>query len=278
MTSNSPVPWSSYVAIGDSLSEGLWDVPPGTEPNEDPPVRGWADRLAEHLSARRIAAGQSPLLYANLAIRGKLLEPILAEQLPRALAMKPDLVSIIGGGNDALRPSMNPDRLAQLLEGAVSQLREAGIDVLIGTSSDVRGSPVMSAIRPRVGIYTAHIHSLARHVGAYVLDVWGHRGLYDWRLWTEDRIHLSPEGHRRLAEAALVALGLPPSDPEWETPLPAPKTMTRREQFAWNRQWVHDWAGPWLVRRLRGESSGTGRSAKVPDWIEVVPGPDIVLP
>jgi len=133
MTSNSPVPWSSYVAIGDSLSEGLWDVPPGTEPNEDPPVRGWADRLAEHLSARRIAAGQSPLRYANLAIRGKLLEPILAEQLPRALAMKPDLVSIIGGGNDALRPSMNPDRLAQLLEGAVRQLREAGIDVLIGT-------------------------------------------------------------------------------------------------------------------------------------------------
>lgn len=278
MTSNVPVPWSSYLAIGDSLSEGLWDVPPGTDIADDPPVRGWTDRLAEHLSARRIAAGQPPLRYANLAVRGKLLEPILVEQLPQALEMKPDLVSIIGGGNDALRPSMNPDRLAQMLRGGVRQLREAGIDVLIGTSTDPRGSQFMAAVRPRVGVYTAHIHSMARWYGAYVMDVWGHRGIYDWRMWTEDRIHLTPEGHRRVAEAALVALGLPPSDPEWETPLPAQEAMTRREKLDWNRRWVHDWAVPWVGRRIRGESSGTGRIGKVPDWIEVAPGPDIVLP
>src|SRR3954452_2850975 len=98
--------WSRYVAIGDSFSEGLWDDPDGREA----PQRGWADLLASHLSQRRTAAGESPLLYANLAIRGRLLKSILVEQVPAALSLKPDLVSLVGGGNDILRPTADVDR------------------------------------------------------------------------------------------------------------------------------------------------------------------------
>ncbi len=272
------VPWSSYVAIGDSLTEGLWDIPAGTSANDDPPVRGWADRLAEHLSARRIAAGQEPLRYANLAVRGRLLAPILTEQLPAVLTLKPDLVSIIGGGNDALRPVGDADQLLERLEAAVAQFRAAGIDVLIGTSTDVRGSPVLAAIRPRVAVFAAGIHALARRHGAHVLDLWGHGALYDWRMWSDDRIHLTPEGHRRVAEAALVSLGLPPSDPDWERPLPKAAPVSRRDQIKWNGRWVRQWAAPWLVRRLKGTSSGYGRTARLPDLTPVVPNESVVVP
>ena len=104
--------WSRYVAIGDSFTEGLWDDPDGREA----PQRGWADLLASHLSARRTAAGAEPLQYANLAIRGKLLRSILVDQVPVGLSMQPDLVSLIGGGNDILRPASDIDRMARNLE------------------------------------------------------------------------------------------------------------------------------------------------------------------
>ena len=83
--------WLRYVAIGDSFTEGLED------PGPDGRHRGWADRVAEGLNGPGFE-------YANLAIRGRLLDPILTEQLPVALALEPDLITIAGGVNDALRP------------------------------------------------------------------------------------------------------------------------------------------------------------------------------
>src|SRR5487761_1020357 len=96
---------ASFVAIGDSFTEGLNDAAPGGG------FRGWADRLAGLL-----AADYSGLRYANLAIRGKLLRQIVAEQVPAAAAMSPDLISIAGGGNDILRPGADPDVLAELFD------------------------------------------------------------------------------------------------------------------------------------------------------------------
>ena len=45
-----------------------------------------------------------PIEYANLAIRGRLVWPIVEEQLEPALALKPTHLSFNGGGNDMLRP------------------------------------------------------------------------------------------------------------------------------------------------------------------------------
>ena len=83
----------SFVAVGDSFTEGLDD------PRADQAgYLGWADRFAQTL-----AAEQPGLRYANLAVRGKLLGQVAAEQVPRAIAMAPDLVSLAAGGNDMLR-------------------------------------------------------------------------------------------------------------------------------------------------------------------------------
>ena len=261
MTEPIPAPrWSRYVAVGDSFTEGLWDDPDG----RDAPQRGWADLLASHLSERRKAAGESALEYANLAIRGKVLRAILVEQVPVAMAMAPDLVSLVGGGNDILRPTSDIDRMARNLEARVVRLRAAGIDVLLGTGYDAYGSPLVSATRSRVGIYNSLIWSMARRHGAYVLDAWGMRSLRDWRMWSEDRIHLTSEGHARVAQAALVGLGLAPDDDAWDdplTPLPPTPRLARARQDA---EWVRVHVYPWATRRLRGRSSGDLRVPKRP--------------
>ncbi|MDR2566600.1 MAG: SGNH/GDSL hydrolase family protein, partial [Bifidobacteriaceae bacterium] len=114
------VPWKRYVAIGDSFSEGLWDG------DDAVGLRGWADRLAGALSAPRVAAGADPLEYANLAIRGRLAGPVVREQLRPALALKPDLVSIVAGGNDALRLTTDVDGIVALLDRAVAAIRRTG--------------------------------------------------------------------------------------------------------------------------------------------------------
>ncbi len=146
--------------------------------------------------------------------------PIVRDQLPAALAMKPDLVSI---DRRRQRPAAarrgDPDALAALLEEAVVRVRATGADVLLATGMDTRDSPLVRRTRGRTGVLNSHVWTIARRHGAYVLDVWGMRSLRDWRMWAPDRIHLTTEGHRRVAQAALVALGLEPDDAAWDDPL-----------------------------------------------------------
>lgn len=255
------IPWRSYVALGDSLTEGLEDRDASGVPV------GWADRLAQHLADR---AGE-PVRYANLAIRGRLLRPILAEQVEPALGLGPDLVSLWGGGNDMLRPDSDPDAMAAAVEDAVARFRAAGADVLIGLGVDAKDSPVIRLTRSRTAIYNINLVGVARRHGAHVLDAWNLRALRDWRMWHEDRLHLNSLGHARVAQAALVALGLEPDQPDWAEPLPARPPMSRREALDWNAVWARDHLAPWLGRRIRRTSSGAGRGAKLPDWVEVPP-------
>lgn len=262
--------WRRFVALGDSFTEGLWDVPDGEPPLRtglsDPALacRGWADVLAARL-AERAGPDGPPVQYANLAVRGRLLEPILREQVPAALRLGPDLVSLIGGGNDVLRATADPDRLAAALDRAVGAICATGAHVLLGTGMDAKDSPVVRRTRGRVAVLNSHIWSIARRHDASVLDLWGMRSLRDWRMWAPDRIHLTTEGHRRVAQGALVALGLEPDDRSWDEPLaplpPVPRTAQVRDDV----EWVRDHAYPWATRRLHGRSSGDERRPKRPD-------------
>src|SRR5688500_16257756 len=95
--------WQSFVAMGDSFTEGMGDAYP------DGTYRGWADLVAARLA---IEAGPD-FGYANLAIRGRLLNAVITEQLEPTLAMKPDLVSFAAGGNDVLRRRADPEALVE---------------------------------------------------------------------------------------------------------------------------------------------------------------------
>ena len=254
-----PRAFTRYVAIGDSFTEGLSD----TDPELTNAYVGWADRLAAHL-ARTASEDNRNFGYANLAVRGRLLEQIAGPQVDDALALEPDLVSMVGGGNDILRPKADIDALAARLEDAVARLRAGGADVLLATPVDPRDAPLVKATRGRAATYAAHIWSIAQRHDAYVIDLWGMAALRDWRLWAPDRIHLNPEGHRRVALNAFSTLGFTAPDAGWADPLPAAAPISRADAARANAQWAREYVGPWVQRRLRGQSSGDTISAKRP--------------
>ena len=254
-----PTAFTRYVAVGDSFTEGMADADPGRANA----FVGWADRLAAHLA--RMAGDERPIFgYANLAVRGRLLADIAGPQVDNALALAPDLVSIVGGGNDILRPKADIDALAARLEDSVARLRASGADVLLATPTDPREAPLLRASRGRAATYTAHIWSIARRHEAYVIDLWGMAALRDWRMWAPDRIHLTSEGHRRVALNAFTALGFTAPDAGWEIPLPAAAPISRADWARANAQWAREYVAPWVQRRLRGRSSGDTISAKRP--------------
>ncbi|HEX7535910.1 MAG TPA: SGNH/GDSL hydrolase family protein [Dermatophilaceae bacterium] len=266
--------FSRYVAVGDSFTEGMADA----DPARANAYVGWADRLAAHLACLPLLGGTDQpdrdnqpdrddtgtFGYANLAVRGRLLADIAGPQVENALALAPDLVSIVGGGNDILRPRADIDALAARLEDAVARLRATGADVLLATPSDPRDAPLIKASRGRAATYTAHIWSIARRHDAHVIDLWGMAALRDWRLWAPDRIHLTSEGHRRVALNAFTALGFTAPDADWSIPLPPAPPISRSDWARANAQWAREYVGPWVQRRLRGQSSGDTVSAKRP--------------
>ena len=258
--------WTRYVAIGDSFTEGMSDPDPVLENS----YVGWADRLAGHLAAIAHSAG-GDFAYANLAVRGRLMADVIGPQLDAAIALGPDLVSMVGGGNDILRPKADLDAIAGRLEAAVVRLREAGADVLLATPTDPAGAPVLKHLRGRHAIHTANIFSIAQQHGAYVINQWGMKALQDFRLWADDRIHMTSEGHRRVALNALSALGHDTDRADWSTPLPPQPPLARRESAAANAQWARTHLAPWVQRRLRGESSGDTVTAKRPELTPVDP-------
>ena len=251
--------WTRYVAIGDSFTEGMSDPDPAH------PGRyvGWADRLAQHLDA--VADREHlPFGYANLGVRGRKLDDVVGPQLDAALSMQPDLVSMVGGGNDVLRPQVDLDALAQRLEEAVVRLRNSRVDVLLATPTDTRDAGLFKALRGRHAVHAANLFTIAQRHGCFVVNLWGMAALRDWRMWADDRIHLTSEGHRRVALAALSALGHRTDPADWTTPLPPAGRATRSEELRAHAAWARTHAAPWVQRRLRGRSSGDLVSAKRP--------------
>ncbi len=271
--------WQRVVTVGDSVNEGLWD-PVDTSldmttfenqsAHNETPLFGWTDRLAGHLSARRVEQGLPPVLYANLAIRGKLIRYIVEQEVPQALALKPDLVIMDGGGNDILRPGHSLDRIMAYIEHGVRQIRESGADVIYCLPNQPP-SEEMNYIRGTTSDYATRLYELANKLDIYLCDTWAYPNLADPRLWSQDLIHPSPECHERLAQIALRGLGLDP-DPAWQEQLdlplpPAPLSLTARVKR--NSSWIKEYSIPWIERRLKGVSSGDGRHAKRPYLIEM---------
>ncbi len=261
-----PSTLDSFVALGDSFTEGLHD-----EVGPDGRHRGWADRVAEGLA---VANGR--VRYANLAIRGRLLDQVVAEQVPAALELKPALVSFHAGGNDILRPRVDVAGVLARYEQTVAQLRENGSQVLLFT---VIGAPREADRTPRAtgrlaGRFAA-FNTCARRVAdrydCALADIGAEPALLDRRLWHEDRLHLTPEGHARVAAAALEALGLPASESalEWRKLLPPKVASGRIEDVLGDLRWARTFLLPWVGRRLRGVSSGDSLLPKRPQFVEI---------
>ncbi len=257
-----PGPYTRYVAIGDSTTEGLEDpLPLGG-------YRGWADRLAEHLAELDPA-----LEYANLAVRGRLAGQVREQQLGPAVALEPDLASVVAGLNDVLRPGFDVDRVAGEIEEMQAALGAAGATVLSFTMADP--TPVIPITRPLRGRLLAlndALREVAGRTGAVLIDFARHPVTSDPRLWSADRLHANPAGHERIAAAAAHALGLPGSDGSWAEPLPPASPRGRIEVLRGELAWAGRYLLPWLGRRIRGRSSGDGVEPKRPAPTPVTAG------
>ncbi|MFD7600288.1 SGNH/GDSL hydrolase family protein [Streptomyces mirabilis] len=240
--------YTSLVAVGDSFTEGMSDRLP------DGSYRGWADLLAGRMATRTPG-----FKYANLAVRGKLIGQIVEEQVDVAVAMRPDVITLVGGLNDTLRPKVDMGRVRALLEEAVERLAPA-CERLVLMRSPGRNGPVLERFRPRMEELFSVVDQLADRHGALVVDLYGAPSLADPRMWDVDRLHLTAEGHRRVAEAVWQTLGYEPEDKEWRTPMPPtapPGWVARRAADA---SFARQHLLPWIGRRLTGRSSGDGRT------------------
>jgi lysophospholipase L1-like esterase len=263
--------FQSYVAIGDSFTEGVGDE------QSDGHVRGWADFVAlgfaaasEHAASEHGAgehgasehrAGEQPFRYANLAIRGRKLGPLLDEQLQPALDLKPDLLSLNGGGNDIMRPRVSIESIAHQLRDAVITARDAGVHVLLLSGANPSSHlPGGGLVRRRGDELATAVLDMFPIDGVTYVDNWSDEGLGDIKYWAADKLHLNGLGHARVASNVLKRFEVPvPAEWGVDEVAAAPPGVRSRNTAAYYRQFVL----PWIGRRLTGRSSGDGRVPKI---------------
>ncbi|MGV9679998.1 SGNH/GDSL hydrolase family protein [Nocardia sp. NPDC003482] len=253
--------FTRFVALGDSQTEGIGD-PDGSGGHV-----GWADRFAALL------AGVGPGLgYANLAVRGRRAAEIRAEQLGPALALRPDLAAVVAGMNDLIRPRFDMEAVLAEIDAMLAALTAAGARVVTFTYPDIGGvAPIVRPLSARVRALNARVRELARRPGVVLVDFEPVAAATDRRVFAEDRLHLNPLGHELVARAVAETLGLPGADGGWRSPLP-PFRQGWGDAVVAELRWAALHMAPWIGRRLRGISTGSGLTAKRPELVPVVSG------
>jgi lysophospholipase L1-like esterase len=247
--------YSRYVAIGDSQTEGLWDG------NDAVGFLGFADRLAALIDA--LYPG---LQYANLAIRGKLVADVLTEQLPQALAMRPDLITVCVGMNDVIQPGRSFGRALVDLEYVYAALADSGATVVTTTFPNVaQFLPLGRLVGARLARINDAIRTAAERYGFRLVDLYNAPSMRDLDTWDVDRVHASTKGHILFAEAAAEALDLPGSSHDWAESSGSPTRLPLKSRTYGQLRWAHEKFMPWVWRRLRGMSSADGRVPKRPN-------------
>ena len=247
--------YSRYVAIGDSQTEGLWDG------DETTGLLGFADRLAVMLDT--LYPG---LQYANLAVRGKKLGDVLTEQVPQALAMEPDLITVCVGMNDVIQPGRQFPRALAELDYVYAALARSGATVVTTTFPNVaQFLPFGRIVSKRLARMNNAITVAAGRYGFRLIDLYNAASMRDWDTWSFDRVHASPKGHILFAAAAAEALNLPDSSHDWAAAHPNPTQLSIAHGGYGRLRWTQDNFFPWVWRRMRGLSAADGRFPKRPD-------------
>ena len=252
--------YTRYVAIGDSQTEGLWDG------NDSVGIVGFADRLAAMLDSLHPG-----LQYANLAVRGRRIRDVLDDQLPQALAMGPDLITVCIGMNDITRPGPFFDGALTDLDLLHERLAQSGATVMTTTFPDIaRIVPVGRFLASRMRRMNEAIATAADRCGFRLVDLYHAPSMSQPDTWSDDRVHGSTKGHILFAAAAAEALNLPSSNHDWAQAGPAAAEPTLRTRAHSQLLWTKNMLAPWLWHHARGKSSGDGRVPKRPQLDSLV--------
>jgi lysophospholipase L1-like esterase len=238
-----------FAALGDSATHGLGDLVGET-------WRGWARILAD-------AIGEDhDVSFCNLAIPGATVADVRRNQLPDALAHRPQVASLIVGLNDTLRSSWDPEQLREDLLHIAGELTAEGAILLTARFHDhsrvfglpqLLGRPMARRIEQLNEIYD-EIHAT---YGGLQIDLAAHAEVYIRSFWSVDRLHPSELGHRVIARefaTLLDELGLSFSPPSSFCTSQAPSLLQ-------DAQWLVTQAAPWLGRRARDFGPWVARRA-----------------
>ncbi|MEU0249547.1 SGNH/GDSL hydrolase family protein [Streptomyces sp. NPDC006235] len=248
-----------FVALGDSLTEGVGD------PVGDGAWRGWAALLAAGLGEGPAGLTEGPsgltegsagfpegtVRFTNLAVSGSQTRDVVERQLPAALELRPDLVSVVIGVNDTLRCTFDIQAVAARLDQVYAALTEHGAVLLTACLPDPGAmlglpGPLAHPLARRQRAVNAVVHALSDRYGAVHLHACEGDWITDRALWSADRLHPGERGHRQLAlrfHALLAEHGLargPAPSPEPEFPVPT------RSASLW---WLATAGTGWVARR-----------------------------
>ena len=252
--------YTRFVALGDSQTEGLWDG------DDSAGIVGFADRLAAMLEALHPG-----LQYANLAIRGRRIRDVLDDQFPRALAMRPDLISVCVGMNDITRPGLLFGRALADLDLLYERLALSGATVITTTFPDIgRIVPIGRILTSRMLRTNDAITTAADRYGFKLVDLYNAPSMTQPDTWSNDRVHGSTKGHILFAAAAAEALDLPGSNHDWAQASPTAGQSTLRSRAYSQLLWTKNMLAPWMWYHARGISSGDGREPKRPQLDSLV--------
>lgn len=247
--------YSRYVAVGDSQTEGLWDL------DDSGALIGFADRLA-----RMVDLHSPGLQYANLAIRGKRIRDVLDVQLPQALSMQPDLITVCVGMNDVTRPGRKFQQALLDLDVLHDELARSGATVVTTTFPDITQIlPAGRLLVSRVIQINEVIRAAAARHGFRLVDLYDAPSMTNPAVWSPDRVHGSRTGHLLFAAAAAEALELPGANHDWAHAEAGDEYRSLRSRMYSQVLWTQNMFMPWIWRHLRGRSAFHGRVSRHPE-------------
>jgi lysophospholipase L1-like esterase len=195
--------WARYLALGDSVSEGVGDDAEGVT------CRSWADWLVDGL---RETAPR--LEYRNVALRGATCATVLDQQLPEIARLSPDLVSVTIGGNDARVAEWTAPGFEAEYSAILEAIASAGALALTATYADVEAviAQAGGTIRDSWRLYFERMHE----VNAVIRDVSARydaclvdmesTAASDPRYLSSDFTHPNALAYRMIGQFALDAL------------------------------------------------------------------------
>jgi lysophospholipase L1-like esterase len=194
-------PWRRFVAVGDSVAEGVHGPAPGYRD------LSWMDRVTAALRSVR-----PDLVARNLGRRGLLAADVRKQQLAEALHFGPDLAVVVAGGNDMFRDRFDVAAVEAELEAMVEPLRTGGADVITMGLFDITAAdpsaPTAHLLSKRIRRLADATGAVAARHGAIHVDFSVHPAGTDPSIYSDDRLHPNARGHaivaaetiRRLAE------------------------------------------------------------------------------
>ena len=178
-------PWHHFVAIGDSFTEGIGDS-----------VDGFAKLGAVDRIAAVLRQSNPDLRYTNLAQRGLVVTEIREQQLEKALALKPDLISVVAGANDIMTGRFNADRWEEEFQIVYEALTQAGATVIAANIPEflvlrTLKEPLQTRVMSNIARGNGVIERLAAQYQVILVDAWTVSQQADREDWSEDGVHLN---------------------------------------------------------------------------------------